>query len=220
MIGLTTKALRKSDEAVALVLKEFDSVGDDDLGRLLVNVMVEGEDVRRPGLGNNAVALLHGLGPNAPGIARIEVPKSEVLSTHSSNIADHVVVGTIGRASKGGGCTSYLSKGLFHQPELMVEGIPVHGGEISMAPSVGSNLVTLVERPLDALDLFGVVDASPIVPIEEEGSLSTGSGDGFPDVIEIDPRTVVEGEGDGIRLSALGDDLGRGALEQVAGRDL
>ena len=60
------KALSERDKLVSGLLQDIDSVGDDDLGTVLVDLMVESVDVGRLGVDEVLVPLLDGVSVKGP----------------------------------------------------------------------------------------------------------------------------------------------------------
>jgi len=210
--------LCQSDKSVAGVLEGSDGLGNHDLSRVLVDLVVEGEDGAGVG-GDLVIVVLHDSGCVVLPVVGVKVPQRDGLSSHSSNLLNLVVVVSVGRTNKCRICTSDLHDGLFDEPELVVELVPVQGVEVLVRPSVRGDLMTLVIGVFDAGSLIFVVNTTglttPVVAIEEESALASSGGQSIGDFVQVPPRTVIEGKSCGARDSARGDNFARGALEKL-----
>ena len=87
---------------------------------------------------------------------------------------------------------------------LGVDSVRGEAGQVGVGPGVRSDLVAGIVDGLEGVGL--VVDAAVESACDEKGGFGAGSFEGSEDRGGVCVWAVVEGEGDGARLSALGDD--------------
>lgn len=218
MVWSLANTLGEGNESVAGVLQSSDGLGKDDLGSVLVDFVVESEDGAGVG-GNLSVVVCHDGGGIVLPVVGVEVPKGDGLASDSGNFLHHVIVVSEGRTDECRVCPSDLHDCLFDEPELVMELVPVESVEVFVGPSVGGDLMTLVIGELDPGSLIFIVDAAslatPVVAVEEEGALAPCGGQSVGDLVEVPPRTVIEGKGCSARDSAGSDNFTRGSLEKL-----
>lgn len=204
---MLTKALSKCDQSIPSGLQFLDGVRDDLLRSGRDGFVVQSEDVAGALSDNGIVSVLALLSRNAKRITGVEVPDRETLTTNRGGLTNKVVVVAEGWAHEGGLHTTNALEGLFDSPHLIVNLIPGKGCEIFVGPGVGGDLVSFVVSILDTLDVGIIIDTAVVVAVEEEGALSTGSNEGFTDIVEPDIGAVIEGKSYSIGDGAFTVDL-------------
>ena len=218
LVRSLANALGEGNKSVTSGGELLDGLGNDDLSGVLVNFVVESED-GAGALGNLGVVVGEDSGGVVLPVVGVEVPEGDGLASDTSDLLDEVIVVSVGRTDERRICASDLHDGLFHEPELVVELVPVQGVEVGVRPGVGGDLMTIVVGALDTSGLIFVVDAAsfatPVVTIKEESSLSTDGIQSIDDTVKVNPWAIIEGEGCSARNGAGGDDFTRSSLEKL-----
>lgn len=217
MVRSLADTLGEGNKSVASVLEGSDGLGNGDLGRVLVDFVVESKD-GAGALSDLGIVVVHDGGGIVLPVVGVEVPERNGLASDTSDFLNHVIVVSVGRTDECRICASDLHDCLFNEPELVVELVPVQGVKVLVRPGVRGDLVALVVGILDTSGLVFVVDAAsfatPVVSIEEEGSLASCSGQSVGDLVEVPPRAVIKGQSCSARDSAGGDDFARSTFEE------
>jgi len=203
LVWVLSKTLSKRDELVSSGLQPLDSVRDDIVRSLLVRLVVESEDGAGVLIGDCVVLVFARGGARTSRVARIKIPDDNALPTDTRRLQNKVIVVAVGRTHECGISASDFNKSLFYAPHLVVDLIPSERGQIFVRPCVRCDLMTVVVRVFDAFRWVCAVNTRVVVPVEEESALRASSIERVDDVVQIDIRSVVKSQRDGVGFGAF-----------------
>jgi hypothetical protein len=95
---------------------------------------------------------------------------------------------------------------LLNLPHLVVKLVKAESAEIGMAPSMGSDLVSMIVNVLDTLDFIVIINARVVITIVKECPFSVSSYESLADVVRVHPGTIIKSQGNSVWNGASRDD--------------
>jgi len=195
LVGRKAEALSYSGELVASSLEVVNSISNDIIDGGGIGLVVQSNEVVDLLGDSSIIQLVRGLWSSTSRVLVVKVPEEDVLTTDLCSLEDEVVVVAIRRAHVSGVSASDSHNGLFSAPHLVVDLIPAKGGQVQVPPGMRADEMTFIVSILDVVPHILVVDAAPIVAINEEGCFHTLAAKNVDEIVSEYIRAVVESQG-------------------------